>query len=584
MRYFKYFFILFISLFLPLNIGVLHAQTEDRISPSEELMLTKEHIESYDTVVRVDRSGKLTITETIRYNFGSATNKHGIFRTIPITYKGAYESLYKIHPRLISVTDGQGNAYTTKTSHSNGTWEIKIGDADVIVAGVKTYIITYTIEGAVSFSPEGNADQDEIYWNAIGTQWLVPIKKASARVELPETISSGLKIACYIGPQDSKMPCEYTSANQKDISFIAPRALSLNEGLAVVVGMPKGILHEPTRGQKAVQFMRDNWPAALPLPVLAVMLLIWSKYGHDPKGRGVIVAEFEAPENMSPIEVGAMIDQQIQGRDVSSLIIDLAVRGYLKVKETGGAWSKDYELIKVREADGALRNYEQTFFKALFDGRKSVTLSSLKTTFYDTAEEVKQQVYNGLVSKKYFASHPETARIWCIVVGIVVGFGGVMMPLYLGTAFTAWSMAGPIIAGVIIAGFGFIMPKMTKEGVMIKEHIKGFKLFLAVTEKERLKFHNAPEKKPELFEKFLPYAMVLKVEGEWAKQFEGIYTKPPEWYSGDWKTFSAVYFSSRLQSFSSVAQSSLVTAPSKSSGFSGGGSGGGFGGGGGGSW
>jgi hypothetical protein len=118
---------------------------------------------------------------------------------------------------------------------------------------------------------------------------------------------------------------------------------------------------------------------------------------------------------------------------------------------------------------------------------------------------------------------------------------------------------------------------------MVKEEIEGFKLFLSVTEKERLKFHNAPVKKPELFEKFLPYAMVLKVEKEWAKQFEGIYTKPPSWYQGNWNTFSVGYLASSLNSFSSSASSTIATSPASSSGFSGGSSGGGFGGGGGGS-
>jgi uncharacterized membrane protein len=132
---------------------------------------------------------------------------------------------------------------------------------------------------------------------------------------------------------------------------------------------------------------------------------------------------------------------------------------------------------------------------------------------------------------------------------------------------------------------GVVMPKRTKEGVLALEEIKGFKLFLSVTETERLKFHNAPAKKPELFEKYLPYAMVLKVEKEWAKQFEGLFTEPPTWYEGNWQTFSLISLTSNLNAFSSVASSTLTpSAPSSGSGFSGGSSGGGFGGGGGGSW
>ena len=109
-----------------------------------------------------------------------------------------------------------------------------------------------------------------------------------------------------------------------------------------------------------------------------------------------------------------------------------------------------------------------------------------------------------------------------------------------------------------------------------------------MAEKERIKFHNAPEKTPQLFEKHLPYAMVLGVEKKWAKQFENIYTAPPSWYEGDFAAFNAVIFVNSLNSFDSHSRSALATSPSSAasggSGFSGGSSGGGFGGGGGGSW
>jgi uncharacterized membrane protein len=142
-----------------------------------------------------------------------------------------------------------------------------------------------------------------------------------------------------------------------------------------------------------------------------------------------------------------------------------------------------------------------------------------------------------------------------------------------------------ILSGVIVGTFGWFMPRKTPLGAVVKEEIQGFKLFLSVTEEERLKFHNAPAKKPELFEKYLPYAMVLGVEKEWAKQFEGIFTEPPSWYEGNWTTFSLVNFTSNLSSFSSTASSSMMSTPSSGGGgFSGGSSGGGFGGGGGSSW
>ena len=133
------------------------------------------------------------------------------------------------------------------------------------------------------------------------------------------------------------------------------------------------------------------------------------------------------------------------------------------------------------------------------------------------------------------------------------------------------------------------MPKKTRQGVLAKEHILGLKQYLTVAEKDRIKFHNAPEKNPEHFEKLLPYAMVLGVERDWAKQFEGIYNKQPDCYNdSSGVPFSALVLSNSLDSFQTKANSALASRPSSASsggsGFSGGVSGGGFGGGGGGSW
>jgi uncharacterized membrane protein len=111
--------------------------------------------------------------------------------------------------------------------------------------------------------------------------------------------------------------------------------------------------------------------------------------------------------------------------------------------------------------------------------------------------------------------------------------------------------------------------------------MQGFKLFLSVTEKERYSFFNAPEKSPELFMKFLPYAIAFNVEKEWAEVFKDLTIPSPSWYDGGGvNTFSAVALSSDISAFSTTfATSSGVQGSS-----GGGSSGGGAGGGGGGSW
>jgi uncharacterized membrane protein len=166
--------------------------------------------------------------------------------------------------------------------------------------------------------------------------------------------------------------------------------------------------------------------------------------------------------------------------------------------------------------------------------------------------------------------------------------GGFLTGIF-GSLQDGWGILSGIISGIIILVFGWLMPAVTKKGAELKENILGFKDFLSVTETDRLKFHNAPEKNPALFEKFLPHAMVLGVEKEWAKQFEGIYNQQPDWYEdSSGRMFNAIILSSMISDFSSSAMTTMASQPSSAagggSGFSGGGAGGGGGGGGGGSW
>jgi uncharacterized membrane protein YgcG len=130
------------------------------------------------------------------------------------------------------------------------------------------------------------------------------------------------------------------------------------------------------------------------------------------------------------------------------------------------------------------------------------------------------------------------------------------------------------------------MPKKTLAGVEAKEYLLGLKEYISVSEIRRIQFHNAPAKTPEHFEELLPYAMIFKLEKEWAEQFKSI-TYSPTWYD-DQKigAFNSVLFVDNLKSFSGASIASVApisSASSHGSGFSGG-AGGGFGGGGGGSW
>ena len=544
-----------------------------------------EVIDSFDAEVKINSDASFAVSEKIQYDFGTA-QKHGIFRDIPIKYQ-ARGGNYNLRVSEISVTDEMSDNYNFTTSYPGNDLEIKIGDADKLVSGKKIYVINYVIKRAINYFDT----QDEFYWNATGNGWLVAIKKATLKVSLPQDVKSELlKSDCFQGSFGSAEKCQNNLVDSAGF-YSSGRELAPGEGLTVVFGFPKGIVHEPSFGEKFLETLKDNGILFLPLLVLFFMLWLWRKKGRDPQGRGTIIAEYDAPDNLTPLEVGTVADEKADKKDISAEIIYLAVKGYLKIKKTESKilfiTSTDYVLEKLKNAETLENDFDKKLMSALFSDGENVKISDLKNVFYESVKEINEKIYANVCAKGYFPKSPEKIR----KIYLEIGIGLLLFGFFLGGLWGVWGVVSFIFSGSIVIIFSFLMPQKTLKGVTAKEYILGLKEYLSVAEKDRLKFHNAPEKNPERFEKLLPYAMVLGVEKEWAEQFKDIYKQNPSWYedgTGSPTALNSLIFVNSLNSFSSEANASLYSNPSSASsggsGFSGGGSGGGFGGGGGGSW
>jgi uncharacterized membrane protein len=566
----KVFFIVFLFLFASF------ANAQDSLSA--------EKITSFNGEIKINSDSTINVTENIAYDFGE-NQKHGIFRFIPVEYK-ARGGNFNLRVSNVKITDENGAPYSYTTTNSGGNIEFKIGDADKLVSGQKNYVISYTIRRAVNYFP----DHDELYWNFTGDQWQVPIESAIVKVILPDSAKENLQYKCYQGSFGSTAECIADKIEGNILYFEAKGLMLASEGMTIVAGWPKGITPEPTVFQKILDIVRDNWTLFAPIIFFVFMYRLWSKRGRDPKGRGTIIAQYESPDGLAPAEIGTMLDGSADNKDVSSTIIDLAVGGFLKIKRTEekgflGTTSTEYTFMKLKDEEPT-RDFEKEVMKGIFDGEKEKQLSDLKNKFFKTLQAVKSQLYESVTQKGYYAKNPNTVFGMWIAIAIV---SGIFLSVFFGILQGGWGTFSGIVSGIIILIFGWLMPAMTKKGAELKENILGFKDFLSVTETDRLKFHNAPEKNPEMFEKFLPYAMVLGVENEWAKQFEGIYNQQPDWYEdSSGRMFNAMILSSMVSDFNSSAMTTMSSQPSSASGggsgFSGGGGGGGFGGGGGGSW
>ncbi len=572
-------------------IGVFVFGDDARAQTNAETIL------HFDVVAAIQADASVHIQETIVYDFG-INQKHGIFRYIPVSYKTSAGNK-TISINTISVSDENSTPYQFTHSQSGSKVQIKIGDPSVLISGVKTYVISYTVLRAIGYFDT----YDEFYWNATGTGWLVPILEASTLVILPAaTWSAFLRSSCYEGAAGSTHPCHIYGVSKIDgtndtLTFSTDGPLSSSEGLTVAFGFPHGLVAQPTRLQNLIQIVKDNGILILPIIIFLIMLWLWYTRGRDPRGRGTIVPLYDAPDSLAPLELYAVLYERVSNASISSEIIYLATKGYIKITKLHEKilvfTHTDYRLDKLKGG-----NDLPVFNKAVLDGifgyelgnkalgvlGKSVKLSELHNTFYKNLPTIKSTTIASVVSKKYFPVDPNTVRGRYILLGmLIIAFG---LGLTFGLSWGIVYLISFTLSGLIVLVFSLIMPKVTKEGAILREQIKGLKMYMEVAEKDRINFHNAPEKSPEIFEKLLPFAMILGVEKAWAKQFEGIYDQSPSWYSDPLHNgFSPVLFASDIRSFSTGAASTLASAPNGGSGTGGGGfSGGGFGGGGGGSW
>jgi len=527
-----------------------------------------ESISLYEVDIDIKEDSSIKILETITYDFGE-NSRRGIFREIPVKYETPYGTR-GVDLEIKSISrDGFPEEYTDKKSGRNRV--IRIGNPDVYIEGEHVYRITYEVVGAFN----AFEDFDELYWNAIGTGWAVPISRALITVDAPSAIVKGY---CYEGFFGSNVPCS-ESVISADVLVGKTTELNPGSGMTVAVAIPKGAVTLPSVGEIAFNWLKNNLILLLPIFVFFFMYRIWEAHGKDAKGRGTIVAQYVPPAGLTPLFLGSIVDGRLSNEDIVAGILYLAEQGYITIereeKKRFLGSNVDYKLTWTGDFD-ELNKKEQLLAEIVFtiyvtEG-KVVSLSSLKTDrqLHSRKNALVKHIDEELHAQGYFGNVPQkTSNKW-LAVGIFV------------TAFLSFSLASVnltaaiaiAVSGVIVIIFGVLMPKLTKKGALAREHILGFKKFLSVAEKDRLEFHNAPERTQNEFMEFLPFATALGVESKWAEQFKDLEMENPDWYKGGAPgNFSAGSFSKDISGFGS-SMSAGVTAASGGSGSGGGGGGG----------
>ncbi len=578
----------------------------------------QEQIDSYDTTMRINASGAIAVSETIKYDFGN-NERHGIIRKIParFVYDKKHYRVYDFSDFTVT-QDGQPAQFRT----SGGNYEvIKIGDPNETINGVHTYVIGYTVGYAINTF----ADHDELYWNVVGNEWPVPVNESSATVT-----GDGVTLtdtACYSGPENSHTNCQAHALEGGKATFTGG-TLATGSELTVVVALPAGAVANPgpkltTRRTVATFFTVNPWTIGAGILLLLIgvggALLIGYLVGRDRRYVGIlpgltpefddpnvqqrkpligappVSVEFTPPGDLRPGQVGTLIDERANVVDVTATIVDFAVRKHLRIVEVppDARGNRDWELVKLTNGDPKFLPYERRLFDAIFHGAESVRLSGLKYHFATELALAQRALYNDMVQQGWYRQSPERTRQVAYGLGIAVLIGAVAVTVGLGLLFGAGLAGLGLVAGAVALLFAAgSFPARTGKGSAVLARVQGFRLYVATAETAQIAF----QEREQIFSRYLPYAMVFGLVDRWAGEFKDLAASGSNglyWYTGA-PNWSMLYFAASIGAFNTTATGTIAyTMPTASSGsgvfggsgFGGGGfSGGGGGGGGGGSW
>jgi len=543
----------------------------------------QERIIAYHSQIKVEENGDLLVREDITVRAEGRDIQRGIYRSFPTKYKDKLGTRFNVGFEVVEVLkNGSSEPFFTE-KQGNGV-VVYIGDKNILLSpGEYAYTLVYRTSRQIGFFEE----YDELYFNAIGGDWVFPIEEASVSIELPEgaTVVQMDAFAGFAG--STSCDCEILSSDNR-VKITTTRALQPREQLTFAVAWPKGLVPEPTTAEKFWFFFKSNFHVLFGLIGLLVVLLVyyraWKKVGVDPP-KGTIFPQFDPPSGFSPGELAVLQNLSLSQRAVSAAIVNMAVKGHIKIDYS----SKKYKLERLSGNYDQLSDDEKAMSLQLFSKGTKITLDNKDHAVFTKARTKAFEAIKKRLKPAYFSFNHKhlMAGILASVIWVVLTF--VFSP----------SVAVPIILLflflILVAVFTYLIKAPTVKGRAVMDDIEGFKMYVNVAEQKQLDALHEPKMTPERFEALLPFAIALGVENRWGNKFERALkaslqeakSYSPSWYTGaaGAMMFSPTRFSSDMGRSFTSAISSASTPPGSSSGRGGGGSsGGGGGGGGGGGW
>ncbi len=558
----------------------------------------EERILDFHSDILIIEDGWIEVTETIRIRAEGNRIRRGIYRDFPTEYRDRLGNEYVVDFDILSVRRN-GNREDFHTQNIRDGVRTYFGSAQrYIDTGEHTYEFRYRASRMLGFFDT----HDELYWNVTGVNWEFPIDRAAATVSfgfdvpVAELTAEGYTGAFGYTKRD------YTARidSPARVHFETTRALPPLNGLTIVVGWPSGIIQPPSDAQRIAWLLKDN--ANLLIAVVGFLLLlayyipVWRHFGKDPE-EGVLVTRYEPPDGYSPASLRYVRQMYYDDKVMTAAIVNLAVKRYIRIDvEEGsdgflgiGKEDDTYILVKTDPLGHPppLAAGERELYEELFRGRKRITLEQANHGKLAAAKAVHKGSLE-LDYKQHYFKFNGLLNIPAVLLLIVTAV------LSVSQGPSVLSILTIVLMAVTTIVFAVIMKRPTLRGRKLLDEIMGFRDYLEIAEKHEMELRNPPEKTPELFERYLPYALALGVDQRWSEKFADVLRNAqmgdgspyqPTWYGGSWDRFNVSSTTSALSHSLNSAVTHSVSPPGSSSGGGGGGfSGGGGGGGGGGGW
>ncbi len=526
-------------------------------------------ISKLETTIHVDQDGSAIVIErfefslvdktlpprTMLWYLGGNVPDQFFRRAVRINTPGPLGTRHMLFVRVfgLAVDNHAGAAYRARNRGDFLELEIPVPSGRNHVVE-----IDYLVRNAVRFL----ADHDELYWST--TDIDTSVQQAGLRIVLPPGVEGQFRAQGFLLGRRALKPLSPV-IDASSARFESP-ALPPLAALTADVILPAGLLRQPSFLRRWGWFLRANPVVLLPFVVCGFMFWLWYNKARNYFPGLSVAPRYEPPEGLTPAEVGTLIDDRVDPRDVTSTLVDLAVRGYIRIEEAAphpGLFREtpDYtfRLLKSRDAWGLLAPHERTMLFHTFYGGQWTMLSSLRLRFYAVVGWMRGDILNSLKKKGMYRVPPESAPAYRML-----GFALIAALLALAGASGLFSLYQSIFPAALAAGisagivhlFGRKMTAKTFKGMRAYSEILGLQEFMNTVDGGRL--HNVP---PESFEKLLPYAMVLGLEHRWTRAFQGIAAQPAWYQFADGNLFDSVVLGDRMQFLSRQASAILSSAP-----------------------